>query len=287
MKDRCHFVIERLRKYGAFSPDRAMPSGALWECVMEQFHYNEAEAQVPWVLRLRVAHGLAQTLEGVATMLIRPVVLASLVLLHLANQAASKEWSDASGQYTVEAEYFGVAKGWVRLKKADGSFVELPMTRLCEADQDFVHQSLPLERPYFELAVEHLIRDEYGYDGKLFVKRIRRPSEDVHLYTAYLIDGAEDINPEELPAEATGWTLWATRHGSYMAAVLRKKTDGSYLGTLLLHMGDGKVEPDEPKTFSLSKNDQSLGYRGKGKLHIWIGTKSKRISNRVILGVEF
>ena len=46
-----------------------------------------------------------------------------------------RTWSDSSGTFTVEAEFLGLEKDTVRLRRADGKELEVPLDQLSEADQ--------------------------------------------------------------------------------------------------------------------------------------------------------
>lgn len=50
----------------------------------------------------------------------------------------TRTWHDASGAFSVEAQLLGVEDGKVRLKKADGQTVSLPIDRLSDEDQKFL-----------------------------------------------------------------------------------------------------------------------------------------------------
>jgi hypothetical protein len=49
-----------------------------------------------------------------------------------------RTWQDASGQFTVEAEFAGYGVGIVTLKKPDGSMIKVPLDQLSEDDQKWV-----------------------------------------------------------------------------------------------------------------------------------------------------
>ena len=51
-----------------------------------------------------------------------------------------RSWTDATGKHRIEAELVAVKQGWVRLKRASGELVSLPITRLSQSDQDYVAQ---------------------------------------------------------------------------------------------------------------------------------------------------
>jgi hypothetical protein len=50
----------------------------------------------------------------------------------------SRTWNDATGAFSVDAQFAGVEKGKVLLKKADGRTVGVPLEQLCVEDRDFV-----------------------------------------------------------------------------------------------------------------------------------------------------
>ncbi|GAA4452719.1 SHD1 domain-containing protein [Novipirellula rosea] len=52
--------------------------------------------------------------------------------------AFTREWTDATGKYKVEAEFDGVVTGKVRLVKPDGSILAVPLERLSEGDQEHI-----------------------------------------------------------------------------------------------------------------------------------------------------
>lgn len=52
-----------------------------------------------------------------------------------------RTWTDASGTFQTDAELVGMEDGNVRLKKADGSVITVPIDRLSDNDRHFVQQS--------------------------------------------------------------------------------------------------------------------------------------------------
>lgn len=52
----------------------------------------------------------------------------------------SRTWTDASGQFKIKADFVSYGAGLVKLKKADGSVVEIPMERLSEEDQRWIRK---------------------------------------------------------------------------------------------------------------------------------------------------
>ncbi|HUT13784.1 MAG TPA: SHD1 domain-containing protein [Thermoguttaceae bacterium] len=58
--------------------------------------------------------------------------------LQVASPADVRTWTDATGQFTVEAELVEFRDGVVQLKRSDGRMISLPLNRLGVADQEYV-----------------------------------------------------------------------------------------------------------------------------------------------------
>ncbi|MEM6799480.1 MAG: thioredoxin-like domain-containing protein [Planctomycetota bacterium] len=54
--------------------------------------------------------------------------------------AETRTWKDASGRFEIEAEAVGVEGGRVRLRKADGKEITVPLERLSQEDRDYVRE---------------------------------------------------------------------------------------------------------------------------------------------------
>lgn len=72
-------------------------------------------------------------------------VVPARVYLHLvvvvalsANDASARKWTDATGNFSVEADFVELVDGQVALRRTDGRVVRLPLERLSEADQRHV-----------------------------------------------------------------------------------------------------------------------------------------------------
>jgi outer membrane protein assembly factor BamB len=52
--------------------------------------------------------------------------------------AEERTWRDASGQYSVDAEFQGLAEGQVSLRKTTGEVIQIPLKKLSEADRRWV-----------------------------------------------------------------------------------------------------------------------------------------------------
>lgn len=81
----------------------------------------------------------------------------SLFFVSSTSQGQMRTWTDHTGKYRTEAEMVDAQDGMVRLKKSDGSVVTVPLTKLSEADQEFVHrQTSHDESTGIEASGEHL-----------------------------------------------------------------------------------------------------------------------------------
>lgn len=78
------------------------------------------------------------------------VVFSSLALLTLHVSAGdsppSRTWTDAASGRTIEAEFLGLSDGKIRLRTPDGRAWELSLTRLIQADRDFVEQTVKFQQ---------------------------------------------------------------------------------------------------------------------------------------------
>ncbi len=64
--------------------------------------------------------------------------LAAICLLTLPVVVDGRTWKAATGPFSVEAELLSVEEGQVRLRRADGKVITVPLTKLSEADRVFV-----------------------------------------------------------------------------------------------------------------------------------------------------
>ena len=55
-------------------------------------------------------------------------------------KTSAREWTSSTGAFTVEAELVDFEDGKVRLRKADGKVLTLPIDRLSKADQQYLEQ---------------------------------------------------------------------------------------------------------------------------------------------------
>ncbi len=65
-----------------------------------------------------------------------------------ASDAISRTWHDATRSFQVEAKLVSFSDGKVTLLRADGRTITLPLTKLCEEDQQFVRSHAKAENPF-------------------------------------------------------------------------------------------------------------------------------------------
>lgn len=69
-----------------------------------------------------------------------PVILAAIFWTVPAIDSLARTWSDAIGKHKIEAELIDFDETTVRLRKRDGKVIEVPLAKLGDADQQFVHE---------------------------------------------------------------------------------------------------------------------------------------------------
>ena len=76
------------------------------------------------------------------------IVLTALVLLASSLHAQQRTWQDASGSFTVDAELIDMSDSTVTLRRSDNSVVEVPISKLCDADRLYIQEILnPAKSP--------------------------------------------------------------------------------------------------------------------------------------------
>lgn len=55
-------------------------------------------------------------------------------------QAQAREWTDDTGQYSVEAEFVELVGQVVKLKRSDGEVISVPLEKLSRSDQEYARQ---------------------------------------------------------------------------------------------------------------------------------------------------
>ena len=97
------------------------------------------------------------------------LLLATMCVAHCAIilKAETRTWQDESGKFKIEAELLEVNEDSVRLRKADGKEISVPIARLSKTDQDFVRASQKSTTSPNPLdAIVRIIVPIVGPDGK-------------------------------------------------------------------------------------------------------------------------
>ena len=66
-----------------------------------------------------------------------------LLMVFVVEHAVSREWSDSTGQFKIEAELVDVRDGTVRLRRNDGTVISVQTSRLSEADRRYLASRKP------------------------------------------------------------------------------------------------------------------------------------------------
>jgi uncharacterized protein (TIGR03067 family) len=66
------------------------------------------------------------------------LAIVTCVSLSDVGTAAPRKWTDATGQFSIDADFVEVKNGEVHLKKTDGSVITVPVAKLSDADRSYV-----------------------------------------------------------------------------------------------------------------------------------------------------
>lgn len=61
-----------------------------------------------------------------------------------AGELPAREWSDASGQFKIQAEYVSFSDGTVYLKKSTGEVINVPIAKLSDSDRSYLRHRTPV-----------------------------------------------------------------------------------------------------------------------------------------------
>jgi WD40 repeat protein len=103
--------------------------------------------------------------------------LASLCLA-AATHAEERSWTDSTGKYKIEAEFVEVADGKVRLRRADGKTLALPLEKLSPADRAYVEGRQAAADNPFEAGLENTPAEKKASPLPAAKKRPRRRGPD-------------------------------------------------------------------------------------------------------------
>jgi hypothetical protein len=142
----------------------------------------------------------------------RPIFILAVVITLCGTSSAdeSRTWSDASGQFSVEAALVKYEKGNVTLRKDDKTELVVPLRKLSKTDQEYVRKAIAKEKAEFSKsrqsgAEQHLARKgffpeeralEMGDKGKLRAVRIIQviDDENVLVERVWIIHGRRAVS---------------------------------------------------------------------------------------------
>jgi hypothetical protein len=87
------------------------------------------------------------------------------------NGAASRTWNDSTGAFSLEASFAGVEDGKVKLKKASGKTLSVPLEKLSKEDQDYVAAQSGAKTPAMQPAAARESRELSNDNGTMSGKR--------------------------------------------------------------------------------------------------------------------
>jgi len=134
--------------------------------------------------------------------------LFSTSLLGQTPNESNRTWKTIDGKFSVDAEFVSFSDGNVKLKKNDGSEIDVPLARLCFADHGFLSQSLNwtapgaptiIEVPTDVASSDNAIRNKIATCVQLSKKlKINGNADDWHALptltsNARIEDGSRDI----------------------------------------------------------------------------------------------
>ncbi len=118
--------------------------------------------------------------------MLRKSLLAFVVLgLLLTACGAAREWTDSTGVFTVEARLGKVLDNSVQLYTKNGIMVEVPIERLCRADQLHVQS---IRRDKYPATNEALVAIDKALETKLSFDFMGTPLENVLRYVSERAD---------------------------------------------------------------------------------------------------
>ena len=108
--------------------------------------YEKVEENYEWMIRAVVSSETGKTPSNPKVKTYEEEKAADTESTEAASDESGSEtptrtWNDATGTFSMEAQFLGVSDGKVNLKKADGKLVEIPLDKLSQEDRDFVAES--------------------------------------------------------------------------------------------------------------------------------------------------
>lgn len=87
------------------------------------------------------------------------------------HQAGIRTWNDSTGAFSVEAALVGVEEGMVKLKKADGRVISVPLDRLSPEDQEYAKRQNGKKSPEVASTTPKQARELSHDNGNMAGKR--------------------------------------------------------------------------------------------------------------------
>ena len=117
---------------------------------------------------------------------------ASVILgLLLVADSGAREWTDSTGVFTVEATLVEVSGDSVRLRMQNGIMVQVPIERLCRADQQYVQSMRQNPNPPTN---EALVAIDKALETKVSFDFVDTPLDYVTSHLAKLTNIAIEID---------------------------------------------------------------------------------------------
>ena len=103
-----------------------LPQGFHEKAVQYKIAFYESDKEIGKDAIVGLPNGNAGGRRSKAKTVLRPSI------------ARARKWTDATGNFTVEAELVQSKDGTVRLKKGNGQIINLPVEKLSEADREYL-----------------------------------------------------------------------------------------------------------------------------------------------------
>lgn len=145
----------------------------------------------------------------------RFMVIAIVVVSTIAvSLTYARTWKSTNGKYSVEADFVGFKDGEVSLRKESGDLIQVPMSRLCPEDQDYVKSQASSEQASAEnesteetIAASSLPKKQWTYEKLVkSANCLRTASEVLRLYKMFLQDASiTEVDREAAKKELPTW----------------------------------------------------------------------------------
>src|SRR5262249_53415418 len=120
-------------------PNDVRPPAARPDAVGLTPKRDSTHARRPTMLPLAGPNSLETGVVMIRTFRFLAIAICFVALLSAASAAEFRNWSDASGKFSVKAKYVSLSDGKVTLEQEDGSSLEIELAKLSAADQKYVN----------------------------------------------------------------------------------------------------------------------------------------------------